>query len=539
MAKLTTAQRIVIGFAIAPLALIGMAFEGLRDMAILKDQAAIIVEQDWPKIEPLMVIATGVRDNAKHTRDLLINEDHQPSFQAIDATKQRITQAFETLAPLFDLPEGKAAYLTLKKHREAYVAAFTQVQVLIRQGALDEARAQLKDKVVPAEAEVYRSLDAVMALQGKIFADRERAAQQLYSDAQRTMFGLFVLCMGLVITAAVVVTRSVTRPLGGEPDAAARVLSQIAEGDLTIDVPRTSSADGSVMMNMHQMQQSLNAMVRHIAGSVDRVASSSEELSAVSSQTSSNLQLQGQEIEQAAAAVNQMTAAVDEVARNAVSTSEASRQSEITAHRGREQVQETVASIGELAHGVSDTSQRIEQLAGRVQGISKVLDVIRSIAEQTNLLALNAAIEAARAGDAGRGFAVVADEVRALAHRTQESTREIEQMIDNVREDTGQAVTAMQGSSERVRVALEVAQRSGEALDEITRSISQINERNLMIASATEQQALVAREVDRNLVSIRSFSEQVLLGAQHTDSAGQELAQMAGDLHQTVARFKT
>ncbi|CAI8773317.1 methyl-accepting chemotaxis protein [Pseudomonas sp. IT-P12] len=538
MAKLTTAQRIVIGFAIAPLALIGMAFEGLRDMAILKDQAAIIVEQDWPKIEPLMVIATGVRDNAKHTRDLLINEDHQPSFQAIDATKQRITQAFETLAPLFDLPEGKAAYLTLKKHREAYVAAFTQVQVLIRQGALAEARAQLKDKVVPAEAEVYRSLDAVMALQGKIFADRERAAQQLYSDAQRTMFGLFVLCMGLVITAAVVVTRSVTRPLGGEPDAAARVLSQIAEGDLTIDVPRTSSADGSVMMNMHQMQQSLNAMVRHIAGSVDRVASSSEELSAVSSQTSSNLQLQGQEIEQAAAAVNQMTAAVDEVARNAVSTSEASRQSEITAHRGREQVQETVASIGELAHGVSDTSQRIEQLAGRVQGISKVLDVIRSIAEQTNLLALNAAIEAARAGDAGRGFAVVADEVRALAHRTQESTREIEQMIDNVREDTGQAVTAMQGSSERVRVALEVAQRSGEALDEITRSISQINERNLMIASATEQQALVAREVDRNLVSIRSFSEQVLLGARHTDSAGQELAQMAGDLHQTVARFK-
>ncbi|MBD9442874.1 methyl-accepting chemotaxis protein [Pseudomonas sp. PDM04] len=538
MAKLTTAQRIVIGFAIAPLALIGMAFEGLRDMAILKDQAAIIVEQDWPKIEPLMVIATGVRDNAKHTRDLLINEDHQPSFQAIDATKQRITQAFETLAPLFDLPEGKAAYLTLKKHREAYVAAFTQVQVLIRQGALDEARAQLKDKVVPAEAEVYRSLDAVMALQGKIFADRERAAQQLYSDAQRTMLGLFVLCMGLVITAAVVVTRSVTRPLGGEPDAAARVLSQIAEGDLTIDVPRTSSADGSVMMNMRQMQQSLNAMVRHIAGSVDRVASSSEELSAVSSQTSSNLQLQGQEIEQAAAAVNQMTAAVDEVARNAVSTSEASRQSEITAHRGREQVQETVASIGELAHGVSDTSQRIEQLAGRVQGISKVLDVIRSIAEQTNLLALNAAIEAARAGDAGRGFAVVADEVRALAHRTQESTREIEQMIDNVREDTGQAVTAMQGSSERVRVALEVAQRSGEALDEITRSISQINERNLMIASATEQQALVAREVDRNLVSIRSFSEQVLLGARHTDSAGQELAQMAGDLHQTVARFK-
>jgi methyl-accepting chemotaxis protein len=538
MAKLTTAQRIVIGFAIAPLALMGMAFYALHDLATLKEQAVVIVKQDWPKIEPIMVIATGVRDNARNTRDLLINKDNQQVQQSIDATKKRITQALETLEPLFYLPEGKAAYLALKKNREAYVAAFTQVQVLIRQGASDDAMAQLKQKVVPAEAEVYRSLDELMALQGKIFIDREQSAQALYSDARRNMLGLFLFCLALVIAAAIVVTRSVTRPLGGEPDDAARFLSEIAEGDLTIQVPVGASADGSVMMNMHQMQQSLNAMVKHIAASVDRVASSSEELSAVSSQTASNLQLQGLEIEQAAAAVNQMTAAVDEVARNAVSTSEASKQSEQTAQRGREQVQETVVAIGELADGVTDTSQRIEQLAGRVQDISKVLDVIRSIAEQTNLLALNAAIEAARAGDAGRGFAVVADEVRALAHRTQESTQEIEQMIGNIRQDTGHAVTAMQSSSHLVRATLEVAQRSGDALDQITRSISQINERNLMIASATEEQALVAREVDRNLVGIRTLSEQVLLGAQHTDTAGHELAQMAGALHQTVARFK-
>jgi methyl-accepting chemotaxis protein len=188
-----------------------------------------------------------------------------------------------------------------------------------------------------------------MALQGKIFADREQSAQALYGDARRNMLGLFLFCVALVIAAAVIVTRSVTRPLGGEPDDAARFLSQIAQGDLTIQVPVNSSVGGSVMMNMHQMQQSLNAMVRHIATSVDQVASSSEELSAVSSQTSSNLQLQGLEIEQAATAVNQMTAAVDEVARNAVSTSEASRQSEQTAQRGREQVQETVVSIGAQA----------------------------------------------------------------------------------------------------------------------------------------------------------------------------------------------
>jgi methyl-accepting chemotaxis protein len=538
MAKLSTAQRIIIGFAIAPLALMGMAFYALHDLATLKEQAVVIVKQDWPKIEPILVIATGVRDNARNTRDLLIDKDNQQAQQSIDTTKKRITQALETLEPLFYLPEGKVTYATLKKHREAYVAAFTQVQVLIRQGAFDDAMTQLKQKVVPAELQVYKSLDELMALQGRIFADREQAAQELYSDARRNMLGLFLFCLALVVAAAVAVTRSVTRPLGGEPDAAARVLSQIAQGDLTTPVPVSSSVDGSVMMNMHQMQQSLNAMVKHIATSVDQVASSSEELSAVSSQTSSNLQLQGLEIEQAAAAVNQMTAAVDEVARNAVSTSEASRQSEQTAQRGREQVQETVVSMGELANGVADTSERIEQLAGRVQDISKVLDVIRSIADQTNLLALNAAIEAARAGDAGRGFAVVADEVRALAHRTQVSTQEIEQMIGNIRQDTGHAVTAMHSNRTLVRAALEVAQRSGDALDEITRSISQINERNMMIASATEEQALVAREVDRNLMGIRNLSEQVLLGAQHTQTAGLDLAQMAGALHQTVARFK-
>ena len=538
MTRLTTARRIAIGFAIAPLALAGMALYALHDLGTLKEQSELIVQQDWPKIAPIMVIATGVRDNGRNTRDLLIDEDNQAAQQAIGTTRQRITDAFTQLEPLFNTPAGQAAYADLKQRREAYVGAFTQVQALIHQGAHAEGVAQLKQNVQPAEQAVFKSLEAMMALQGQIFTEREHAAQTLYSEARRNMLGLFLLCVALVVAAGVIVTRSVTRPLGGEPDEAARVLSQIAQGDLTTEVPTAGSADGSVMKNMQQMQDNLNEMVRQIATSVDRVASSSEELSAVSSQTSSSLQLQGMEIEQAATAVNEMTAAVDEVARNAVSTSEASRLSAQTAQLGRDQVQETVASINTLAEGVSGTSVRIQQLAGRVQDISGVLEVIRSIADQTNLLALNAAIEAARAGDAGRGFAVVADEVRALAHRTQASTQEIEQMIGNIRLDTEQAVTAMQGSSDLVRATLSVAERSGQALEAITQSISQINERNLMIASATEEQALVAREVDRNLVGIRNLSEQVLLGARHTDTAGHELAQMAGELHLTVARFR-
>lgn len=535
--KLTTAVRMFLGFSIAPLGLLLLALYGLSNLATLRDQATTIVNQDWPKIEPIMQIATGVRDNARNTRDLLLNKDNAQARESLQATKQRITQAMDTLGPLLYLPKGQALFRQLKTQREAYVAAFSEVLALVQQGQMEQASSLLQARVVPAELQVYDSLNGLMALQSEVFAQRGSTAVAIYANVRATMLGILLVCLALVVAAGLIVTRSVTRPLGGEPLTAAQIVRQIAKGDLSGQVPVRSGDTESLMADMQGMQQSLRDIVRQISDSVDQVASSSEELSAVSSETTANLQRQSEEIEQAATAVNQMTAAVDDVARNAVSTSEASRQSEQAAQRGRVQVLKTVESIGALASGVTDTSQCIEHLAGRVHEISRVLEVIRAIADQTNLLALNAAIEAARAGDAGRGFAVVADEVRALAHRTQQSTEEIEQMIGGIRHDTDEAVTAMHSSNSLASATLDVARSAGEALEEITQSISQINERNLMIASASEQQAQVAREVDRNLIGIRDLSQQVLDGARHTDIAGQELSRMAVALNGSVARF--
>lgn len=232
-----------------------------------------------------------------------------------------------------------------------------------------------------------------------------------------------------------------------------------------------------------------------------------------------------------------MTAAVEEVASNAVATSEASRESDRIAQHGREQVKQTVTSIESLAEDVTSNATQVEDLAQKVHGISKVLDVIRSIAEQTNLLALNAAIEAARAGDAGRGFAVVADEVRALAHRTQQSTQEIEQMIGGIRQGTDSAVSSMQQSNIRAHSTLELAKAAGMALEEIASAFTLINERNLVIASASEEQAAVAREVDRNLMNIRDLAMQTSAGANQTSAASQELSRLAVDLNNMVAKF--
>ncbi|WP_442962526.1 methyl-accepting chemotaxis protein [Pseudomonas sp.] len=240
----------------------------------------------------------------------------------------------------------------------------------------------------------------------------------------------------------------------------------------------------------------------------------------------------------AATAVTEMSAAVDEVAGNANRTSSASREARQVAETGRQKVNVTRETIDQLTDRLGQTAATVERLAGEAANIGQVLDVIRAIAEQTNLLALNAAIEAARAGEAGRGFAVVADEVRNLAQRTQSSTLEIERMIGAIQSATTASVEEMQQSSQFAQHSQGLAGEADQALGLIAERVEQIDEMNLVIASAAEEQAQVAREVDRNLVAIRDVSEQSAAGAEQTSSASDELARLAAQLSQLTGRFR-
>ncbi len=254
-------------------------------------------------------------------------------------------------------------------------------------------------------------------------------------------------------------------------------------------------------------------------------------MTAVMQESANRLQQQNSEIEMAATAVTEMSQAVEEVAGNATSTSTDSRQAAASARDGQQQLGNTLVAIETLTDNVMSASDRARELAEQTRNISQVLDVIRSVAEQTNLLALNAAIEAARAGDAGRGFAVVADEVRGLAQRTGDSTREIEKMIGSIQHGTGQTVNALLTSADQARQTREQAQAASGALETIAQSVSGIDERNLVIASAAEEQAQVAREVDRNLVRIRDLSVQTATGAEQTRAASQQLSELAVELN--------
>ncbi|WP_456301873.1 methyl-accepting chemotaxis protein [Pseudomonas protegens] len=313
----------------------------------------------------------------------------------------------------------------------------------------------------------------------------------------------------------------------------------VAARDLTqdIDIDREDEI-GELLASLAAMQEGLRSTLHEISDAAGQLASAAEELSAVTVESSQSIDMQNQQIQQAAAAVNEMTAAVDEVAKNALSTSDASNQTRSEVLTGQEQVDLTVHSITAMASEIQTSSDKVELLAREVNNIGKVIDVIRDIADQTNLLALNAAIEAARAGEQGRGFAVVADEVRALAHRTQVSTLEIETMIGNVQTGADEMVQAIDKNRTLAFDTQNMAREAGGALHKITQAISRINDRNLVIASAAEQQAQAAKELDRNIVNIQDLATQNAAGAHQTSTSSLDLSRLALSLNGLVARFK-
>ena len=358
--------------------------------------------------------------------------------------------------------------------------------------------------------------------------------QRLYY-AQASAVALIALTVLLAAGCWWFIARRVLAPLRE----AGKHFDVMASGDLSRSIQVSSRNEiGQLFSSLAHMQQSQCDTLAHLGRTAALLSGAAQELSAVTQDSTHSLQQQNTELEQAVTAVTEMTVAVEEVARNAVSTSEAASASNRLAHSSREQVRKVLDEIGAMSSDVQNTGSVIQRLAGQADDIGKVLDVIRSVSEQTNLLALNAAIEAARAGEAGRGFAVVADEVRTLAHRTRQSTLEIERMIANIQSSTGIAVDSIQLNSERALSTLEVTRTSGTMLEEIFVAISEIDERNLVIASAAEEQAQVAREVDRNLLNIRELADQSGQGADQTRRASEELNRLAREMGALVARFK-
>ncbi|WP_197025628.1 methyl-accepting chemotaxis protein [Marinobacter sp. HL-58] len=466
-------------------------------------------------------LARDILDARGLEKNFLLSERSEDA----DSLKERIDEldaGISELTNAADTNEGREYINGIAKAVGDYASQFDSLVSNIE--SLNELESNLTAKARSAleqAEETYKGQQALM-LQAK-------------DQTLQVLAIITVVALAIGIAAALVITRAIVTPLNQLVDHAAKV----ADGDLRENISTDRKDElGRLMMAMQVMTENLRRTIKEVADGVAQIASASEELSAVTEQTSTGANQQRDETDQVATAMNEMTATVQEVAKNAESAATSAAESDEQAKAGHQIVTSAMTQIEALSADVDSSADLIARLRDDSTNIGAILDVIRSIAEQTNLLALNAAIEAARAGEQGRGFAVVADEVRALAKRTHDSTGEIETLVNTLQQGANKAAESMRRNSDSAESAVEVTRRAGESLDSIAESVSSIQAMNLQIATAVEEQTSVAEDISESVVNIREVTDQSATANNEIAVSSNDLARLGGDLQRTVEKFR-
>jgi methyl-accepting chemotaxis protein len=424
---------------------------------------------------------------------------------------------YQAMKPVF-----KSYYATGKKMAQAYIDEGPEGGNKMM-ASFDAVAAKMSEEVDTFLAEVEQETSAMLI-------EEEHLAN---NSVRFIAAGSVVLLLGIGMVYWIM-----SRTLSHLPTVLTE-LKLVAEGDLTstIDVTRKDEF-GDLMRGLKIMQQNLLEMITRIGSTTQQLSSMSQQVSSVMMETNENIQQQHQETEQISSAMKEMSSAVREVLQSVTDSASAANGANTETGNGSKLVQDAIEGIQHLAGLIDQTSELIQNVEKDSENINTVLDVIKGIAEQTNLLALNAAIEAARAGEQGRGFAVVADEVRTLAGRTQQSTEEINDIIDKLQTGARKSVKAMEQSREKTHAVVDQAALAGTSLTTIAESVSRIDVMSGHIAAATQEQSTVAENMESNVARISEMAKHNAQTVEQTYQAGSELTHIAAELKSMVDKFK-
>lgn len=472
-----------------------------------------IADSEWVKAEAISTINALTRSNGRNTLELLIAKDKAQEDRIsarIEENRKTITENFETLDKLVYLPKGKELLGKAKEARGKFVASFTQVRKLLSEGKKDEAIELANSETLPLLDALREPIDALTVVQKQIVTASigEIKSNIAFSISAISIAGGLALGLGFFIAA--LISRKITRQLGGEPYEAVHIAGEIAKGDLAITINTRGSDQTSLLFALKEMRDGLVKLVGEVRSGTDSIATASSQIASGNQDLAARTESQAGSLEETASSMEELTSTVKHNADNAKQANRLAESASQVAIKGGAVVAQVVQTMG----AINTSSKKIVD----------IIAVIDGIAFQTNILALNAAVEAARAGEQGRGFAVVASEVRSLAQRSSSAAKEIKSLIDS-------SVAAVDTGAQQVAEAGATMQEIVNSIDEVTTIMQQI-----MLASNEQAQGI--EQVNTAINQMDQFTQQNAALVEESAAAAEGLSDQAKQLVELVSVFK-